>query len=165
MHSPLRAYRGRSGSSNENEEVRREEAAYTENRRKESSSKEAERVVGRLGQAITLIMKGIHSTASPTVSLSDVVADSCLNLIGPYVRPSVHPSAAPFAALSLLSFPLSHAISFMISYNRPDRRGGADAPSHVSIGPGDNLRGARTLLRAVGCSTLENVYRCARGSV
>jgi len=102
-----------------------------ENQRKENSSKEVERVV-EIGQAITLIMKGIHSTASPTVSLSDVVADSCLNLIGPYVRPSVHPSAAPSAALSLslslsLSFPLSHAISFMISYNRPNRRGGARA--------------------------------------
>lgn len=93
-----------------------------------------------IGQAITLIMKGIHSSARPTVSLSDVVADSCLNLIGPYIHPSIHPLLRP-----LLSLPLSHVISFMISYNRPDRRGGAGAPSRVPIWPGDNLRDARTL--------------------
>lgn len=73
-----------------------------------------------IGQAITLIMKGIHSTASPTVSLSDVVADSCLNLIGPYVHPSVRCSLS-----RSLSRSLSYVISFMISYNRPDQRGGA----------------------------------------
>jgi hypothetical protein len=76
----------REEASDENEEVGEEP---TENRRKESSSKEVGRVV-EIGQAITFIMKGIHSTASPTVSLSDVVADSCLNLIGPYARPSIH---------------------------------------------------------------------------
>lgn len=70
-----------------------------ESEKREQLERAAERVV-EIGQAITLIMKGIHSTASPTVSLSDVVADSCLNLIGPYVRPSVHPSGAPSAALS-----------------------------------------------------------------
>lgn len=65
----------------------------TENRRKESSSKDARKGCWRLGKAITLIMKGIHSTARPTttVSLSDVVADSCLNLIGPHARPSIRP--------------------------------------------------------------------------
>lgn len=82
----------------QNEEVGRREES-TENRRKESSSKEAERVV-EIGQAITFIMKGIHSTARPTVSLSDVVADSCLNLIGPYARSSVCPSVRPSFSLS-----------------------------------------------------------------
>lgn len=86
-------------SLDENEKVDcarwRSREGPTENRRKESSSKEAERVV-EIGRAITLIMKGIHSTANPTVSLSDVVADSCLNLIGPYVRPSVHPLSRDF---------------------------------------------------------------------
>lgn len=69
-----------------------------------------------MGQAITLIMKGIHSTARPTVSLSDVVADSCLNLIGPCARLSVRGFYSSFLSLSL-----SHAIPFTISYNRPGR--------------------------------------------